>query len=82
VRTSSFSKVLSGGRQHVVVLEVDDGKGGMARQYIYIKVESGERWKPTHPFDNINCTAIYICLGVGISMAILMVFIISRQNRY
>ena len=38
VKTSSFSKVLSGGKQHIVVLEVQDGKGGVARQYIYVKV--------------------------------------------
>jgi hypothetical protein len=38
VSTSSFSKVLPGGQQHLVVLEVQDGRGGIARQYIYVNV--------------------------------------------
>jgi hypothetical protein len=38
VKTSSFSKVLPGGMQHLVVLDVQDGNGGIARQYIYIRV--------------------------------------------
>ncbi|MBM4249364.1 MAG: hypothetical protein FJ149_08025 [Euryarchaeota archaeon] len=38
--SSTFSKTLSGGKQHIVVLEVNDGKGGVNRQYIYIKVKS------------------------------------------
>ena len=36
--TSTFSKVLAGGKQHIIVLEVQDGHGGVARQYIHIKV--------------------------------------------
>jgi len=42
---SSFSKVLSAGKWHIVVLEVSDGKDGVARQSIYIKV---------HPDDHVD----------------------------
>jgi hypothetical protein len=41
VGTSSFSKMLAGGKQHIVVLEVSDSVGGVTREYFYIKV--GER---------------------------------------
>jgi hypothetical protein len=43
VTTSSFSKTLAGGKQHIIVLEVQDGKGGVARQYIYVKVGAQEK---------------------------------------
>ena len=36
--SSTFAKVLDAGKLHLVVLEVQDGKGGATRQYIYIKV--------------------------------------------
>jgi len=36
--SSTFARVLSAGKLHIVVLEVQDGKGGVSRQYIYINV--------------------------------------------
>jgi len=44
--SSTFSKRLAPGL-HIVVLDVEDGQGGVARQYIYVKV--GQPDNP--PFD-------------------------------
>jgi hypothetical protein len=38
--TSQFGKVLASGKQHIVVLEVSDGQGGVNRMYIYVKVRA------------------------------------------
>jgi hypothetical protein len=50
---STFSMVLPGGKIHVVVLEVQDGKGGVTRGFIYIKVmaktESSDSGWPCGP---------------------------------
>jgi hypothetical protein len=68
--SSTFSKVLSGGKQHIVVLEVQDGKGGVTRAYLYIKVKA----KPAsdNPLPGFETIALIGALAlVGVAMTLL-----------
>jgi hypothetical protein len=74
VKTSSFSKGLSSGKQHIVVLEVQDGKGGIARQYIYVKVGNKEAGTSIIPgFETFT-------VGLTILVAGLAVALMRRRN--
>jgi hypothetical protein len=69
VTTSSFSKVLSGGKQHIVVLEVQDGKGGVARQYIYVKV--GAKASSSNPlpgFESVTVGLTILVAGFAVAL--------------
>jgi hypothetical protein len=69
-KTSSvFSKILSGGKQHIVVLEVQDGKGGVTRQYLYIKVKAkpaGGNFIPG--FESIAGIGAIALVGIAIAL--------------
>jgi len=74
VTISSFSKVLSGGKQHIVVLEVQDGKGGVARQYIYVKV--GAKPPSSNPLPGFESVTV----GLTILVAGLAIALMRRRN--
>ena len=67
--SSTFSRTLSGGKQHIVVLEVQDGKGGVSRQYLYIKVKS--KPAPTSPlpgFESLAAVGAVALAGMAIAL--------------
>jgi len=69
VKSSSFSKVLSPGKQHIVVLEVQDGKGGVARQYIYVKVGAKTTGTGFIPgFETVTVGLTILVAGLAIAL--------------
>jgi hypothetical protein len=69
-KTSSvFQKTLSGGKQHIVVLEVQDGKGGITRQYLYIKVKAEPKDGGIVPgFESLAALGAIALVGVAIAL--------------
>jgi len=67
--SSTFSKILSGGKQHIVVLEVQDGKGGISRQYLYIKVKAKPASTGIVPgFEGIAAVGAVALAGLAIAL--------------
>ncbi|MEM2976814.1 MAG: tandem-95 repeat protein [Thermoplasmata archaeon] len=66
--TSTFSKVLSAGKQHVVVLEVQDGRGGVARHYIYIKVRPESKGTGIPGFEGLAVGMALVIAGLGYAL--------------
>ena len=67
--SSTFSKTLSGGKQHIVVLEVQDGQGGVTRQYIYIKVKAKPAGGEFIPgFESLVALAAIGMVGAAIAV--------------
>jgi hypothetical protein len=69
VTSSVFSKTLSPGKQHIIVLEVQDNQGGVSRQYIYIKVGSKQAGPGFIPgFETVAALAAVALAAVAIAL--------------
>ena len=74
VTQSVFTKTLAPGKQHIIVLEVQDNQGGVTRQYIYIKVGAKSGGGTFIPgFETVVAFA-------AVALAVVAIALMRRRN--